>query len=321
MSKPLSGPPTGASCRHTCVVGVDGDGGSRGPVLLRFVQSCRTEPGCWIRMNQAHGGRALICWFQWCIWDSCWPNLWQWLWQCVYNIFINQCVYYTYSGWKFNSFQPTFTYSLYCMTVVSAGHLWKRQRVMHPKGVANITCTNQSAKNNEFTKKWDCRRHHLTCDIYSSRRSLHQQICTKNDHYFVWSHVSLSLSPSISLLKSVFKSRYTSLVQKNNVASLPPKSPKFEDDVPQHRVFTVFTPTPYQVHLELTVPVLQQEYNPQKTTGGSWKWTLILVSRLCKSKQLSSVSDFTTHHWATWIHCNIPKKLISVSFYCKSMYT
>lgn len=101
--------PTGASCRPR-VVGVDGDGdrgvcwGSLNPAELQAVESG------WIR----HMAWALICWFQWCIWDSCWQTCGNGM-AMVYNIFINQCVYYTYSGWKFNSFQPTFTYSLYCM--------------------------------------------------------------------------------------------------------------------------------------------------------------------------------------------------------------
>lgn len=109
-ASPSAGFPTGASCRPRVGDGVDGDGGSRGPVCWgSFNPAERTR-----LMNQAHGGRALICWFQWCIWDSCWQTCGNGM-AMVYNIFINQCVYYTYSGWKFNSLQPTFTYSLYCM--------------------------------------------------------------------------------------------------------------------------------------------------------------------------------------------------------------
>lgn len=190
---------------------------------------------------------------------------------------------------------------------------------MHPKGVANITCTNQLQKTMNLQKNETAED-----TIWHATSIAHAGHCTNKSApkmiIILCEAISLSLSPSISLLKSVFKSRYTSLCKRTMWLPCHQSHQSLKMMCPSIGFYS-FTPTPYQVHLELTVPVLQQEYNPQKTTGGSWKWTLILVSRLCKSKQLSSVSDFTTHHWATWIHCNIPKKLISVSFYCKSMYT
>ena len=191
---------------------------------------------------------------------------------------------------------------------------------MHPKGVANITCTNQLQKTMNLQKNETAED-----TIWHATSIAHAGHCTNKSApkmiIILCEAMSLSLSPSISLLKSVFKSRYMSLCKRTIWLPCHQSNQSLKMMCPSIGFYS-FTPTPYQVHLELTVPVLQQEYTTlKKLPGGSWKWTLLLVSRLCKSKTTLQCQRLHNTPLATWIHCNIPKKLISVSYDCISMYT
>ena len=167
-------------------------------------------------------------------------------------------------------------------------HLWKRQRVMHPKGVANITCTNQLQKNNEFTKKNETAED----TIWHATSIAHAGHCTNKSApkmiIILCEAMSLSLSPPISLLKSVFKSRYMSLCKRTMWL---PCHQSLKMMCPSIKIYANSTSGSLGTHSSSCTTGIQ----PSKNYRGKLKMDSDFVSRLWTSKQPSSVSDFTTH--------------------------
>ena len=168
---------------------------------------------------------------------------------------------------------------------------------MHPKGVANITCTNQLQKTMNLQKNETAED-----TIWHATSIAHAGHCTNKSApkmiIILCEAMSLSLSLPLSLSLNLFSNLDICPCVKEQYGFLATKVTKVWRWCAPASGFTVLR----QLHIRFTWNSPFQFYNrniqpsknyPGEAENGLCFWSVAFANR----KQLSSVSDFTTHHW------------------------